>query len=169
MRTDMKYISIDPAKQSGVALWDADKLAGTGTIKPCGNKGKYWKMGFKVASKYDAYNDLIESLAVLDANGIVFIEFGTGGFHNANMAQAGIREYIKSICDRHSIKMVEIRTSEWRRVIREDQNLSWPAGREAKKSLSVKLVKQLYGIDVCDDVADAVLIGRAAQRMGMTV
>lgn len=49
----------------------------------------------------------------------------------------------------------------------EDQNVSWPRESARQKALNVQLVKKLYGKDVTEDEADAILLGRAAQRMGL--
>ena len=57
--------------------------------------------------------------------------------------------------------------SEWKRVIKEDQGISWPKDSARQKALAIKLVKDLYGIEVTEDEADAVLLGHAAIRMGM--
>ena len=62
---------------------------------------------------------------------------------------------------------IEINVSEWRRVIAEDQGVSWPKDSDRCKALSVQLVERIYGITVTADESDAILLGRAAIRMGL--
>ena len=62
---------------------------------------------------------------------------------------------------------IEINVSEWRRVIAEDQGISWPKDSDRCKALSVQLVEKIYGLKITADESDAVLLGRAAIRMGL--
>jgi len=69
--------------------------------------------------------------------------------------RAGMIEgFIRS---QHPAGSVEIVTSgDWRKT----SGFLERTGREALKAASVALVKQLYGLDVSHDAADAILIGR---------
>ncbi len=64
---------------------------------------------------------------------------------------------------RHGIKYEEIPASTWRKANCEAGEKA-PYKREDAKRWSKAKVKQLYGCDVSDDEADAILIGRAAVK-----
>jgi outer membrane phospholipase A len=101
------------------------------------------------------------------------MEEGFGMRPNAIKSQSEYRGFFKAIVEYHNhengkaIKCQVVNVSEWRRAIKEEFGLSWPATSERKKALSVQTVFNAYGITVTDDEADAVLLGRAAMRMGV--
>jgi len=158
------WISIDPSKAStGIAVWSGRDLEEHFVIKPRGNKGKYYFGDEVVDSRRTAYKERLVELVEPKA---VYIERGMGHFAAAVRAQGMMCGYIDSkFEDKWFINPVEVVVSEWRRVIKEDQGISWPADSKRCKQLSIDLTKELYGIDVCDDEADAILLGRACQRM----
>ena len=157
------WLSIDPSKAgTGIAVWDGTDLVRTLVIKPRGKKGRYYFGTEVVSSRKEAYYRLIN----LFEPSAVYTERGAGRFAAAVRAQGMMCGYIESkFEDAYDLIPIEVVVSEWRRVIKEDQGISWPAKRERKKALAITLVKELYGLDVCDDEADAILLGRAAQRM----
>lgn len=157
----MKWISEDPASKSGIARWDGTKLISTTVMRKMGAKGKYKLAEKTYSSRHEA------TLASLEECKQVVIEEGFGKFTAAVKHQAEIRGYVRCACDSLFIPMVVINVSEWRRVIKEAYGISWPATRDRKKALSIQLVKLIYDINVTDDEADAVLLGVAAQRMGL--
>jgi hypothetical protein len=100
------------------------------------------------------------------------IEEGFGQFATAVKSQSGYREYFHSIIDYlaftgHKKAWHVVNVMEWRRAIKEEFKLSWPATTERKKALSVATVQKAYGITVSDDESDAVLLGRASMRLGI--
>jgi len=158
-------MAIDPAKSSGVALFDDDgRLFETVTIKPRGNMGK-WYYGNRVCgSRLEAWMCVYGSCYI----GRVVIERGFGNRPTAVRSQGmhiGYHQCMAEWIQRP--QPVQINVSEWRRVIKEDCGVSWPRSSDRCKDLACKLVRDLYGVDVPSDEADAVLIGRAALRMGM--
>lgn len=156
------WCSGDPAKgPSGIACWQGANLDNTLTIKKCGNKGRYHCGGVIVDSKKEAWENALDWAT----GSQVFVEEGAGSFKTAIKSQGEMRGYIEHVCDAMDAEYTQLNVSNWRRVIKEMYNISWPVGREAKKALSVKLVKEHFGIDVNDDEADAVLVGVAAMRM----
>jgi len=167
----MNWISIDiGAGKSGVAYWDGGRLMGSIVVKPCGNKGAYWIGKDKVHDRYTAWN------RVLNQQQLAVVERGAGHRPNVINGQAKVRGYIEAICDgmydlsdftQDKLRYEEINVSEWKRVIKEDQEVSWPRESTRQKALAVKLVTELYGLEVSEDEADAILMGRAALRMGV--
>jgi len=156
----MIWASIDPAKgKMGVAIWYDAKLIECCVIKPMGAKGRFYAGDVVLESRRAA---LLYSMPSVTT---VYIEKGAGGRPNIVDAQGWIRGYIEAVCDGFNTKVVTVNVSEWRRVIKEDQGVSWPKDRCRKKALAVSLVNDLYGVDVTDDEADAILLGRACIRM----
>jgi len=152
--------------KSGIAYWEGSRLLNSFVIKPCGNKGFYWYGGTKVTSKYEAW------FLALSGQHHVVVERGAGHRPNVINGQAKLRGYIEAITDipgfaANGVEYHEVNVSEWKRVIKEDQGVSWPKESARQKALAVQLVKKLYGKEVTEDEADAILIGRAAQRMGL--
>ncbi len=161
----MNWMSIDPAKgKMGVARWCGATLCETLIIKARGNKGAFYCGTTVCPSRRAAIGELFGwSYQPL----MVVMEKGAGGRANIVDAQGWIRGYIQCLADSYDVPSAVVNVSEWRRVIKEDHGVSWPRDRDRKKALAVRLVSELYARDVCDDEADAVLIGRAAMRMGM--
>jgi len=158
------WTSVDPAKgPSGIANWRGSELDHTLTIKKCGNKGRYHCGGVICDTKKEAWETSLDWAT----GSQVFVEEGAGSFKAAIKSQAEMRGYIDHLCECIGAKFTQINVSNWRRVVKEMYGISWPAGRELKKAMSVKLVHEHFGIDVCDDEADAILVGVAAQRMLM--
>lgn len=167
----MNWVSIDiGAMKSGVAYWDGERLMGSLVIKPCGNKGAYWHGNHKAPSKYTAW------MQALNKQEAVVVERGGGNRPNVINGQAKLRGYIEAMCDgmfdltdfaHDRVPYHEVIATEWKRVIKEDQDISWPRDSARQKALAIKLVRDLYGLEVTEDEADAILLGRAAMRMGI--
>lgn len=164
MDADYQWASIDPATgKSGVALWEGSLLQATFVIKKRGNKGAYYCGSTICESRRAAWGTGLKWAV----DGTVIIEKGAGDRPNVVNAQGWLRGYIEHACEMQNTGLRVVSVSEWRRVIREAQGISWPSGRDPKKQLAIRTVKDLYGVDVTDDEADAVLLGHAALRMGM--
>ena len=159
---DACWVSIDPANKSGIAFWRYDRLTGTAVMRAVGKSGK-WRVGERAYESRHA-----ATLSVIHGASMVIAEEGFGRFASAIKSQAGMIGYWRCACDALDIPFATVNVSEWRRVIKEAYAISWPATTERKKALSVSLVKKAYGITVTDDEADAVLLGHAAIRMGLT-
>ena len=159
----MIWLSIDPSKAgTGVAVWNGTELSRSFVIKPRGNKGAYYFGDEVVKSREIAFTHMA---MIPDRETVCYAERGAGGMLNAVRAQGWMCGYIAAQLELHQVTLEEVGVSEWRRVIKEDQGVSWPASRDRKKALAIDLVKQLYNLDVCDDEADAILLGRACIRM----
>ena len=162
----MNWISIDPSNTAGIAYWQDGQLISTTVCRRVGAKGRYAVGGDMFPTRWLAWN------AAINGNRVAIVEEGFGRFATAVKSQAGIREYIHAVCDYMSsglspITFRVVNVKEWRRVIKEAYNVSWPSGRVDQKALSVRLVNQHFGLTVADDEADAVLLGVAAMRMGL--
>ena len=80
---------------------------------------------------------------------------------------AWYRGYITSLVDERLGTVIDVNTSEWRRVAAEAWGISWPRQTDLIKELAVKLVKENYGLQQCDigpDEAEAILIGHWGLR-----
>lgn len=75
---------------------------------------------------------------------------------------ARIQGSILGFCLENKIELKFINPSSWRKIvgIPLKENDKW-LKRETLKALAVKMVKDLYQIEVIDDIADAILIGAA--------
>lgn len=158
----MLWVSIDPAKCSGVAAWVDRTLVSATFVKPRGAKGAYYVGAEVYPSRLAAWHHVY-----VGAEAVV-IERGFGGMATAVRSQGMHIGWHQCECARRQLPApVEVNVSEWRRAIREDCGVTWPKDSERCKVLSVQLVSRLYGRDVGPDEADAVLLGRAALRMGL--
>jgi hypothetical protein len=179
----MNIISIDIGRGvAGVAYFEGESLLGSFIVRPKGAKGKYLqdkphpskpstKTGIEFACKQDVWLDtlqgsgLIQSMRPFEAwdpfRGVV-MEKAIGNRSNVINAQAEERGYLKCLCDQAGLATKVMGQAEWRRVVKEQDNFSWPAKGEDKKRAAVVLVRQIYHIDVTQDEADAILMGRAA-------
>ena len=158
----MMWLSIDPATTSGVAVWCDSTLQHTFVVKPRGAKGA-WYCGATVCnSRLQAWDAAYRGVEA------VVIERGFGGMQTANRAQGMQVGWHQYACAVRGLEYpVEVNVAEWRRVIKEDQQVSWPRDSKRCKQLSQQLAAKLYGVELGEDESDAVLIGRAALRMGV--
>ena len=69
---------------------------------------------------------------------------------------------VYTICVLNDIEFQELRPTEWRKAIDSGKK---PRKREELKEWSKAKVKELYDLDVNDDISDAILIGLAYIRM----
>lgn len=159
----MTWLSIDPSKAcTGVAVWEGTELQRHFTIKPRGKKGAYY-FGDEIVSCREV---AFERLRFTPVPKDVYWEEGKGKFVNAAAAQGWMQGYLTAVFERSKITPRGVDVNEWRRVIKEDQGISWPANRDRKKELAINLAEALYGLSgLTDDEADAILLGRACQRM----
>ena len=67
---------------------------------------------------------------------------------------------IRGMCLTENIEFVELRPTEWRSLVCEPGEKA-PLKRDKAKPWSIAKVKKDYGLDVIDDISDAILIGRA--------
>ena len=154
------WLSIDPAKRSGVAYWRGSSLIGTAVVQPLGAKGRWRVDDVKYESEVWAWR-----AALADHNSLVVLERGRGASRNSDASLGERRGYIRAMAECTGAKVEEVELSTWRRVVAEAYGCSWPVEGERCKALAVSLVAEHYGRQVSDDEADAVLVGVAALRM----
>jgi hypothetical protein len=158
------WLSIDPANTSGITRWINGKPK-TYILKKIGNKGRYSWGKEKFDSRYEAWKTLL----VGTRPETIVVEEGCGRFTTAIKAQAELRGYIRGVADSilpdYNFEVINV--SEWRRVIKEAYGVSFPADSARCKKLAQNLVKEHFGLDCSEDEADSVLLGVAAQRMGL--
>lgn len=166
----MLWTSIDPATVSGVAQWG---LAGrpdapaTGRVRPMGKGGAWVYEEGKTKAKGTEH--LVWRCQLMYRERVV-VEVGRGASRNADASLGARRGYIRAVCDSVGAEYIELELSTWRRAIADemrelDEPLTWGTG-DATKAQALTLVTRLYGLSgITADEADAVLIGRAAQRL----
>ena len=159
-------IVIDPAKVSGVAIFNENgELCKSLVVKPMGGKGKWYAGAEIYESQILAWDSVYRSIRT---NKRVIIERGFGAMMTAVRAQGIQIGWHNCMCANYGIESpTQVNVSEWRRVIKEDQSISWPKESERCKALSVQLAEKLYSLKVTADESDAILLGRAAIRMGL--
>jgi hypothetical protein len=164
--TQCRSMFIDPANCSGVAIYgDGSKLLQTLVVKPMGGKGR-WYAGAEV---YPSQREAWSAVYAAANPSMVGIERGFGGMATAIRAQGMQIGYHRCFCQWVCVPPpVEINVQEWRRCIAEELHVSWPRDSDRCKALSVRIVEQLHGLTMTADECDAVLMGRAAHRMGLT-
>lgn len=164
------WASIDAATKSGIAYWQEGQQAGTCVLRPVGKSG--WTMardGRSTGKSGHKPEHVVwrEAVAALDA---VVVEVGRGPSRTADKSLAERRGYIRAVCELQSVRYVELELSTWRRAIADEMRelgepLTWGKGDDTKAQ-ALTLVTRLYGLSgITADEADAVLIGRAAQRL----
>ena len=79
---------------------------------------------------------------------------------NTTMKLANLAGGIMLYCAKHNIEFVHPTPSEWRAKVGVEQ--SKKIKRDVLKAEAIKAVKNEYGIDVNDDVAESLLIARSA-------
>lgn len=170
----MIWISVDPSNNFGITQWDDDKFMHTYKARKMGGKGKWVIESNTALIKQKVYDSKWHFVKQMLSNvDFIAMEEGFGRFASAVKSQAGYRQYVQAVADyhahelQHAIKIQIVNVSEWRRCIKEEFGISWPATTARKKELSIELVRKAYGITVTDDEADSVLLGRACIRMWM--
>ncbi len=162
------WISIDPANLSGWAAWSCETLMASGTIKATGSKG-HWKVTNSELPTFTYFTELEAWRGLLVEQVSCICEVGRGSFRNADMPLGKRLGYIRAVCDMQRCVYNEIALSEWRRIVKEQTGTSWPATGDAKKALSIKHVRDLFGVTAGPDEADAIMIGWAWIKSGRAV
>lgn len=160
-----RLLVIDPARTSGVAVFDGDgKMENTGIVRPMGEKGRYLVFGEVCPNMLDAWLHVYQS----SRPGRVIVERGYGGMQTAIDSQGMHYGMHRILCAVENLpEPARVNVSEWRRVIKEAYGVSWPRESDRCKDLSVTLCNRIWSLKLTPDEADACLLGLAAIRMGM--
>lgn len=172
----MRWYSIDPATKTGIAVWEGDQLEMVGTVRPAKAKeAKQADVPRADALTVDWRNtetrwtftarNRMHFWRFLLADGPTVVAEEAMGFSPKAVAQLGFRRgYVAAIVEVAFGTLIEVNSSEWRRVAREAYGVSFPNNSEAAKALAVSLVHEQFGLECSDDEADAVLVGVWALR-----
>ena len=161
------WISVDPANTSGWSLWGDGALSSSGTIAKMGGSGKWKIVANGKATIFGSELEAWQTLLTLPSACVC--EVGRGSFRNADMPLGKRLGYIRAVCDMQGCKYNELDLSEWRRIVREQTGISWGSGEETTKALSIRHVKDLFGVTAGPDECEAILIGWAWIKSGRAV
>lgn len=161
-----RLLVIDPANVSGVAVFDeSGNLECSGIVRARGKSGEYLALGVVCCDLLSAWTHVYAAVA---NPGRIIIERGFGSHATAIDSQGMHYGMHRILCAMQLLPDPDrVNVSEWRRVIREGHNVSWPRESDRCKELSVSLCRKIWGRDMTADEADACLLGLAAIRMGM--
>lgn len=187
MSAEMRWLSVDPAKVSGVAYWRGGHLSFVGSLRPMTKtevkqfnkvgKGKTYTSDSYVADilfvdctqrEKTAFVSMNDAYKWVAATGAMVVSEHPMGHHAKSVDQiAWRRGYLAGLVEANNAKYQEVNFSEWRRVTAETFNISWPRDSALGKQLAIKLVKEnfpeLLG-DIQGDEAEAILVGVWALR-----
>jgi hypothetical protein len=161
----VRWLSIDPAAKTGVAMWRDGELVSAGTLRPLSTQKEQEKYpeavlllvsgGTTVSfrSWLDAWDTLLAG-----ARAVAIEE--SFGREPKTVSQLGFRRgYIACATDARGAEFVEVNTSRWKARAAEDFNAPFPGYSKGDKAHAIALVEKHYGRKLKSDEADAVLIG----------
>lgn len=154
---DGRLISIDSStNKTGMALYIGGALKEYKLIDLS-------KSGFELDPRIDEMGRRILALLSHWQPTMVYIE-EPKGHNNVELVRklSTILGIVRGWCIQNSVYFEEIKPSVWRKYIGLDQG---GKKRAELKAASVEFVKNKYGIEVNDDVADAICIGGAIINM----
>lgn len=152
----MKLISFDTSTAStGYAVWNDGQLMlydiiDLKKVKSSGTRLAAMILEILSILENEKPDAVVTELTVVTRNAQVQ--------RNLTMILGAIYGY----CLKHVIDYYSLRPTEWRKAVDCGKP---PRKREELKQWAVESVKQMFGIDVTDDVADAILIGQALLKM----
>jgi hypothetical protein len=158
----MIWASIDIGDRMGVAVWDGDIIDSVAEIIKSRKRWVARVHGAK--NRYETLYDALLSATMFAS--LVIVEEGFGGFPAVISSQAEKRGHVCALCDSKRKQYRKVNVKEWRRAIKDHCGVTWPAKGDDCKRLAIATVKRLYGIDVSEHVADAILLGVASMRLG---
>lgn len=171
----MRWLSIDPAKLTGVARWRGDLLVSVATLRPptpaerkaktfvrearssvaldvltVGNKGR---VQLFFLSELEAWGWL------LTGAGAVIAEEGFGASPKTVAQHAFRRGFVAALCALRAVPFRVVNVSEWRKVVGGAHGFTFPRDSEQAKARAQELVEPMLGAKPSDDEADAVCAG----------
>ena len=91
---------------------------------------------------------------------------GVSGLEAVNLSQTEHRGYWQAVCDRFNTPIDFITDIELRHIIHETYGYAWPAERDEKKALAMRILKKMFKTDASYDQAAAALCAIAAIKSG---
>lgn len=151
----MRYLALDQALQtSGWAVFDDEELIAHGSFSISGKK----EMGERLGLIYDEITSLNEDYGF---SAIFFEDIQNQQSNLTYSRLAYVQAVIMLWCEMEGNMPYRILApSHWRHVL----GGGFGNRREEQKIHAMKMVKELYGIKVESDEADAILIGCAAYK-----
>ena len=154
MSNKVKMVSIDSStKKTGMALYIDGKLSDYGLInlskETCSTDERINIMGKKIIQVLNSWQPTI-----------IYIEEPQGRGSNVSLVKklAELIGFVRAWSVINDSYIEEVTPSVWRKYLGMQQGKK---KREELKQMSMNHVKETYGIDVGDDVADAICIGSA--------
>ena len=151
-----KLLSLDTSTSStGWALFVNGEYSDCGLIDLKSIKNGHDRMGQMVSSIYNLINYYSPAIITIETPVVV---------RNPQVQRSLTMIFgtVYGKCIHDNIDFQELRPTEWRKLIDSGKK---PRKREELKEWSKQRVKDLFELDVNDDVSDAVLIGQAYINM----
>lgn len=145
-------ISLDTStKSTGVAIYYDGKLGAT-LLLTSDIKDADERMKDMVLQIYDLFDDYKPDIVVIETPSVT---------RNPNVQRELTKLWgaVYGECIKSKIHWCSYRPTEWRKWFKDDKPM--PRKRIELKAWAIQKVKELFDIDVNDDIADAVLIGGA--------
>lgn len=155
--SEARMVSIDPSSTStGMALFINGELNDYGAIQESSRTpadDRIMIVGGKILKALDIWNPTM-----------VYVEYPYGSKKSLRVGQVicQLIGIIKAWCIKHGAYIEEFQPGTWRKELGFNQGSG--VKREVLKKESVEAVFDIYGINVIDDISDAILIGEAAIR-----
>lgn len=148
----MKYCGIDPSTSStGISILNNKNLILYECIKP---KSKNWRERIEIQAREI---DRILSNNKVDCVIIEDVPLKDG---KPTLVKLGaVHGSILSICSLHNIPVIVLKVNEWRQMAGFFDGNRENETRDAMKQKAIKEVKEIFDIEVNDDIAESILIG----------
>ena len=164
----MRWVSIDPATVSGVAVWQGtsvDRILRATTPRHGGrSEANVGGVITTYATRWAMWR------AILDGASLVVIEDGyVGGNRHSAMKSAEVRGVIRGFAESVGAEVVSWLPSRWRAILAGPDGQKWPGQRERAKSRAFEAVRQMQQErylpqqlpPLTEDEVEAVCIGAA--------
>lgn len=152
-----KMLSLDTASYStGYAYWENGKLVQSGTIKANGQEEE--RLNMMIKSIFSLFKSFHPDIVVIEETVVTT---------NAEVQRmlTEIVGAVRSFAILFDSEFVRLRPQVWRRYSKREGEKFVDYRRDKWKKWSQERVKELYGLDVCDDESDAILLGFARLNM----
>lgn len=154
--TNKTYIALDQAlRKTGVAIFKDNKLLGYSTfeIKPTiPIEQRLTQFMSELNNLYDEY----------EFSELFFEDIQNQNNNETYKKLAYIQATIIIWCYSNNIKFHILSPSHWRKILKDNYNVTFGRKREEQKQAAINFVKEKFNISVTSDEADAIALGCAA-------